>query len=72
MSFIDKMVNLGWTTDGRFEDDNETLTRAVVRYHAFLDLMSSQAGSFIVPTLVSQKLLRCPSTSLTIILIALC
>ncbi|KAG9036597.1 hypothetical protein FRB95_008431 [Tulasnella sp. JGI-2019a] len=51
MSFIEKMVNLGWTEDGRFEEDGDTLTRCVVRYHAFLDLMASTSGKFIVPTL---------------------
>ncbi|KAG9034217.1 hypothetical protein FRB95_013498 [Tulasnella sp. JGI-2019a] len=51
MSFIEKMVNLGWTEDGRFEEDLDTLTRCVVRYHAFLDLMASVAGRFVVPTL---------------------
>ncbi|KAG9012482.1 hypothetical protein FRB94_005799 [Tulasnella sp. JGI-2019a] len=51
MSFIDKMVNLGWTEDGRFEEDIDTLTRCVVRYHAFLDLMASTPSKFTVPTL---------------------
>ncbi|KAG9012494.1 hypothetical protein FRB94_005811 [Tulasnella sp. JGI-2019a] len=51
MSFIEKMVNLGWTEDGRFEEDTNTLIRCVVRYHAFLDLMASTSGKFIVPTL---------------------
>ncbi|KAG8886309.1 hypothetical protein FRB98_001329 [Tulasnella sp. 332] len=51
MSFIDKMVTLGWTEHGRFEEDVDTLTRCVVRYHAFLDLMASSTGKFVVPTL---------------------
>ncbi|KAG9036618.1 hypothetical protein FRB95_008452 [Tulasnella sp. JGI-2019a] len=55
MSFIEKMVNLGWTEDGRFEEDTDTLIRCAVRYHAFLDLMVSIPGKFIVPTL-SRKL----------------
>ncbi|KAG8850375.1 hypothetical protein FRB96_000439 [Tulasnella sp. 330] len=50
-SFIEKMVNLGWTEEGRFEEDTDTLTRCVVRYHAFLDLMVSTPGKFVVPTL---------------------
>ncbi|KAG9036620.1 hypothetical protein FRB95_008454 [Tulasnella sp. JGI-2019a] len=54
MSFIDKMVNLGWTEEGRFEEDHDTLTRCVVRYHAFLDLVTSTpaSGNLVVPTLV--------------------
>ncbi|KAG9012492.1 hypothetical protein FRB94_005809 [Tulasnella sp. JGI-2019a] len=53
MSFIDKMVNLGWTEEGRFEEDHDTLTRCVVRYHAFLDLVTSTpaSGNLVVPTL---------------------
>lgn len=51
MGFIDKMVNLGFTEPGRWEDDNDTLTRCVVRYHHFLDLMAAMPGKFAVPTL---------------------
>ncbi|KAG8985449.1 hypothetical protein FRB94_004854 [Tulasnella sp. JGI-2019a] len=51
MSFIEKMVRLGWTEEGRFEEDHNTLTRCVVRYHAFLDLMITTPGNFVVPTL---------------------
>ncbi|KAG8881240.1 hypothetical protein FRB97_009739 [Tulasnella sp. 331] len=51
MTFIEKMVNMGWTEDGRFEDDVHTLTRCVARYHAFLDLTASTPGKFVVPTL---------------------
>lgn len=51
MSFTEKMVNFGWTEPGRFEDDQDTLTRCIVRYHAFLDLMSSAPARFVVPTL---------------------
>ncbi|KAG9040312.1 hypothetical protein FS837_000813, partial [Tulasnella sp. UAMH 9824] len=51
MNFTEKMVQLGFTEPGRWEDDNDTLTRCVVRYHHFLDLMSSAGGKFAVPTL---------------------
>lgn len=52
MGFIEKMVNLGFTEPGRWEEDNDTLTRCVVRYHHFLDLMAAMPGKFAVPTLV--------------------
>ncbi|KAG8946579.1 hypothetical protein FRC04_011557 [Tulasnella sp. 424] len=52
MNFVDKMVHLGFTESGRWEDDQDTLTRCVVRYHHFLDLMVTTAGKFAVPTLV--------------------
>ncbi|KAG8914659.1 hypothetical protein FRC00_011745, partial [Tulasnella sp. 408] len=51
MNFVDKMVQLGFTETDRWEDDHDTLTRCVVRYHHFLDFMSSTAGKFAVPTL---------------------
>ncbi|KAG9012488.1 hypothetical protein FRB94_005805 [Tulasnella sp. JGI-2019a] len=51
MSFIEKMVYLGWTEEGRFEEDPDTLARCVARYHAFLDLMITTPGRFVVPTL---------------------
>ncbi|KAG8988760.1 hypothetical protein FRB93_004002 [Tulasnella sp. JGI-2019a] len=51
MSFVDKMVSFGWTEQGRFEDDKDTLARCVSRYHAFLDLMVLTPGNFVVPTL---------------------
>ncbi|KAG8927127.1 hypothetical protein FRC01_007980 [Tulasnella sp. 417] len=51
MNFIEKMVNLGFTEQARWEEDHDSLTRCVVRYHHFLDLMSSTQGSFVVPTL---------------------
>lgn len=38
MSFVEKMNQMGWTEPGRFEDDSTTLTRCVVRYHAFLEV----------------------------------
>ncbi|KAG9043028.1 hypothetical protein FS837_010120 [Tulasnella sp. UAMH 9824] len=52
MNFIDKMANLGFTEQARWEDDHDTLTRCVVRYHHFLDLMASTPGNFVVPTLI--------------------
>lgn len=53
MNFVEKMVNLGFTEQGRWEEDHDSLTRCVVRYHHFLDLMASTPGNFVVPTLVS-------------------
>ncbi|KAG8925041.1 hypothetical protein FRC00_004411, partial [Tulasnella sp. 408] len=52
MNFVEKMVNLGFTEQARWEEDHDTLTRCVVRYHHFLDLMGSTQGNFVVPTLV--------------------
>ncbi|KAG8971606.1 hypothetical protein FRC05_010952 [Tulasnella sp. 425] len=52
MTFVEKMVNLGFTKPGRLEEDSETLTRCVVRYHHFLDLMAVSPGNYVVPTLV--------------------
>ncbi|KIO16618.1 hypothetical protein M407DRAFT_85818 [Tulasnella calospora MUT 4182] len=51
MNFVEKMVNLGFTEQARWEEDHDTLTRCVVRYHHFLDLMASTPGNFVVPTL---------------------
>ncbi|KAG8925311.1 hypothetical protein FRC01_010377, partial [Tulasnella sp. 417] len=51
MIFIDKMVNLGFTEQARWEEDHDTLMRCFVRYHHFLDLMASAPGNFVVPTL---------------------
>ncbi|KAG9016323.1 hypothetical protein FRB90_003287 [Tulasnella sp. 427] len=51
MNFVEKMVNMGFTEQARWEDDHDTLTRCVVRYHHFLDLMASTPGYFAVPTL---------------------
>ncbi|KAG8910820.1 hypothetical protein FRC01_006112, partial [Tulasnella sp. 417] len=51
MNFVEKMAYLGFTEQGRWEEDHDTLTRCVVRYHHFLDLMSSTPGNFVVPTL---------------------
>ncbi|KAG9048660.1 hypothetical protein FS837_012288 [Tulasnella sp. UAMH 9824] len=52
MGFVEKMVGLGFTEPGRWEDDNDTLTRCVVRYHHFLELMVVSPGTYVVPTLV--------------------
>jgi len=52
-SFIQKMIGLGWTDTDRFATDKTILLRAIARYHAFLDLMSSSPAVFFVPTLVS-------------------
>jgi len=49
-SFIEKMAGLGWTSSN---GDEGQLVRSVARYHAFLDLMTANPGSFFVPTLVS-------------------
>jgi len=51
-SFIDKMIALGWTSHQRFESEKDVLLRAISRYHAFLDLMSSTPSVLFVPTLV--------------------
>ncbi|KAI0050300.1 hypothetical protein FA95DRAFT_1603654 [Auriscalpium vulgare] len=52
-SFVKKMKDLHWTEADYFEnpDDELALHHANVRYHAFLDLMSSSPSSFLVPTL---------------------
>lgn len=51
MNFVDKLASLGWTVPGRFDDDTSSLDRAVSRYHALLDLMTTLNGSLGVPTL---------------------
>ncbi|KAI0051192.1 hypothetical protein FA95DRAFT_1628258 [Auriscalpium vulgare] len=52
-SFIKKMRDLHWTEVDYFAnpDDELALHHANARYHAFLDLMASSPGSFLVPTL---------------------
>ncbi|KAI0049887.1 hypothetical protein FA95DRAFT_1488384 [Auriscalpium vulgare] len=52
-SFITKMRDLHWTEVDYFDnpEDELVLHHANVRYHAFLDLMSSLPSSFLVPTL---------------------
>ncbi|KAI9467246.1 hypothetical protein BJY52DRAFT_57416 [Lactarius psammicola] len=52
-SFVKKIYDLGWTSSSYFEKhgDAAVLHHAVVRYHAFLDLMSSSQHMLVVPTL---------------------
>ncbi|EPT03017.1 hypothetical protein FOMPIDRAFT_1117270, partial [Fomitopsis schrenkii] len=52
-AFIDTLDDLGWTAPGFFDDpDNqELLTHALARYHAFLDLLSNVTNASYVPTL---------------------
>ncbi|KZV87062.1 DUF1399-domain-containing protein [Exidia glandulosa HHB12029] len=50
-SFVEKMVDMGWTATDRFIRDSSALVRSVARYHAFLDLMTACPASFFVPTL---------------------
>ncbi|KAI9447796.1 hypothetical protein H4582DRAFT_2068384 [Lactarius indigo] len=52
-SFVKKIYDLGWTSSSYFEKhaDAAVLHHAVVRYHAFLDLMASSQHMLIVPTL---------------------
>ena len=54
-TFIEKMVNMGWTTGGRFDTPKAqaTLIRCITRYHGFLCLMATIPGHLLVPTLVS-------------------
>ena len=54
-TFIEKMVNMGWTTGGRFDalEAQATLVRCIARYHGFLWLMATIPGHLLVPTLVS-------------------
>ncbi|KIJ63482.1 hypothetical protein HYDPIDRAFT_168332 [Hydnomerulius pinastri MD-312] len=51
-SFVQKMVDLGWTQP-TFDDEDDmiVLQHCVARYHGFLDLMADSPGSFFVPTL---------------------
>ncbi|KAB5589607.1 Dammaradiene synthase [Ceratobasidium theobromae] len=51
-SFIDKMVNLGWTEPRTFDDgDPIILVRCIARYNAWLDVMSQLTRKMLVPTL---------------------
>ena len=54
-TFIEKMVNMGWTTGGKFDAPKAqaTLVRCIARYHGFLWLMATIPGHLLVPTLVS-------------------
>ena len=61
-SFINKMVDLGWTAHDRFAGSGSShewnsihvLVRSIARYHAFLDLMSTSV-TFFVPTIASVR-----------------
>ncbi|KAH8828834.1 hypothetical protein DL96DRAFT_1595733 [Flagelloscypha sp. PMI_526] len=51
-SFNDKMFKLGWTHPGVFNGDEErVLVHCIARYHAFLDLLSTDSRGMGVPTL---------------------
>ncbi|KAK4695148.1 hypothetical protein P7C70_g8608, partial [Phenoliferia sp. Uapishka_3] len=53
-TFVQKMVDLGWTIPNRFEvagEESTVLQRAACRYSAFVDLISSSPSTFFVPTL---------------------
>ncbi|CAL1714266.1 unnamed protein product [Somion occarium] len=52
-SFIDRIHNLGWLDSGHFEGaaTESILIHAIVRYHAFLDLMTPSCTMLLVPTL---------------------
>ncbi|PVG00356.1 hypothetical protein CPB86DRAFT_222091 [Serendipita vermifera] len=52
--FISKMSDMGWSKPGKIPPNQEAanLARAVVRYHAFLDLQSQSTYKLLVPTLV--------------------
>ena len=54
-TFIEKMVNMGWTTRGRFDAPSvqATLVRCIAIYHGFLWLMATIPGHLLTPTLVS-------------------
>lgn len=51
--FVTKLKEVGWlcSMDGAIEGRTPALLRAIARYHAFLDLMSSKSQSLLVPTL---------------------
>ncbi|KIM29346.1 hypothetical protein M408DRAFT_23112 [Serendipita vermifera MAFF 305830] len=53
-TFIDKMVHLGWTQPGRFDQARQMapLVRSIARYHAYLDLMASYRATYHIPLLV--------------------
>jgi hypothetical protein len=57
-TFVEKMVNMGWTTGGRFDalKAQAMLVRCIARYHGFLWLMATIPGHLLVPTLVSHRL----------------
>ncbi|KAF8549934.1 hypothetical protein OG21DRAFT_1447248 [Imleria badia] len=51
--FTAQMDELGWLKSGAFRgaDKHEILEHSVMRYHAFLDLMTAYPSSMLVPTL---------------------
>jgi len=53
--FIQKMVQLGWTSSDFLtsQSGSEIRNRAIARYHAFFGLMASSPTEPLVPTLVS-------------------
>lgn len=57
MKFVDSMVGISWTKNGKFDSDSDELAlkRAIAGYHAFLDIMAQNPDSFLVPTLVSRQ-----------------
>ncbi|KAH8823293.1 hypothetical protein DL96DRAFT_1469407 [Flagelloscypha sp. PMI_526] len=51
-SFNAKMFSLGWTHPGAFNGDEErVLVHCIARYHAFLDILSTDSHGMAVPTL---------------------
>ncbi|KAG0152161.1 hypothetical protein CROQUDRAFT_650240 [Cronartium quercuum f. sp. fusiforme G11] len=50
-SFINKMVTLRFTEISESLDGQSTLDRCILRYQAFLELMSNDSKMFFVPTL---------------------
>ncbi|KAK6996819.1 hypothetical protein R3P38DRAFT_3070679, partial [Favolaschia claudopus] len=52
-SFVTKMHNFQWTRPAFFDKFEEqiALHHIIARYHAFMELMSSSPGTFLVPTL---------------------
>ncbi|GAA5858865.1 hypothetical protein JCM8547_007132 [Rhodosporidiobolus lusitaniae] len=50
-TFIEKVHDLGWLHPDCFKEDDSLLKRSVARYHGFIDLLSSTASMFCVPTL---------------------
>ncbi|QRV96555.1 ATP-dependent RNA helicase DOB1 [Ceratobasidium sp. AG-Ba] len=50
-SFIDKMVELGWTKASTFDNNSTPLVRCIFRYNAWLNIMSQFPERMLVPTL---------------------
>jgi len=51
--FIDRIVNMGWTTEKHFQtvQPHTVLLWSIARYHAFLWLTSSNPESSLIPTI---------------------